>query len=288
MKERSASFLLVLTSMIWGLSFVAQSVSSASLGPFTFNTLRYLIGALTILPFAVSSMKKEKNWKKTVCGCLLCGTLLAVASVMQQIGIAESGAGKGGFITSLYIVMVPFLSVFFKKRIQKKTWIATVLAVIGMFFLCGKDMTGITDSDAFLIICAILFSFYMIALDTIGKDIDGMLLSFLQFIIADLLIFPGALVEKPQLSTIFSSWLPVIYAGILGSGIAYTFQIIAQKYVKPQKAAFLLSLESVWAVIGGVLILSERMTEKESFGCLLVFLAVVITQIDCNPQRRVV
>lgn len=280
MKEHSASFLLLLTSMIWGLSFVAQSVSSEILGPFTFNTLRYLIGAVTILPFAISSMKKEMDWKKTIKGCLICGALLSAASIMQQIGIAESGAGKGGFITSLYIVIVPCLSVVLRKKIQKKTWIAAFLAIIGMFLLCIKNGTGIAESDIYLIICSFLFSFYMIALDTVGKDIDGMLLSFFQFIIADILTLPGMIAEKPELGTILSSWLPLLYAGILGSGIAYTFQIVAQKYVKPQKAAFLLSLESVWAAIEGAVLISERMTGKETVGCILVFLAVMLSQLD--------
>lgn len=280
MKERSASFLLLLTSMIWGLSFVAQSVSSEILGPFTFNTLRYLIGSVTILPFAISSMKKEMDWKKTIKGCFICGALLSAASIMQQSGIAESGAGKGGFITSLYIVIVPCLSVVLRKKIQKKTWIAAFLAIIGMFLLCIKNGTGIAESDIYLIICSFLFSFYMIALDTVGKDIDGMLLSFFQFIIADILTLPGMIAEKPELGTILSSWLPLLYAGVLGSGIAYTFQIVAQKYVKPQKAAFLLSLESVWAAIGGAVLISERMTGKETVGCILVFLAVMLSQLD--------
>lgn len=280
MKERNASFLLLLTSMIWGLSFVAQSVSSETLGPFTFNTLRYLIGAVAILPFAIFSMKKEKDWKKTIKGSFICGALLAAASVMQQTGIAESGAGKGGFITSLYIVIVPCLSVVLQKKIQKKTWMAALLAVVGMFLLCIKNGTGIAKGDIYLIICAFLFSIYMIAVDTVRKDIDGMLLSFLQFIIADILTLPGMIAEKSELGTILSSWLPLIYTGVLGSGIAYTFQIIAQKYVKPQKAAFLLSLESVWATIGGAVLISERMTEREIAGCILVFIAVMLSQLD--------
>ena len=280
MKERNASFLLLLTSMIWGLSFVAQSVSSETLGPFTFNTLRYLIGAVAILPFAIFSMKKEKDWKKTIKGSFICGALLAAASVMQQTGIAESGAGKGGFITSLYIVIVPCLSVVLQKKIQKKTWMAALLAVVGMFLLCIKNGTGIAKGDIYLIICAFLFSIYMIAVDTVRKDIDGMLLSFLQFIIADILTLPGMIAEKSELGTILSSWLPLIYTGVLGSGIAYTFQIVAQKYVKPQKAAFLLSLESVWATIGGAVLISERMTEREIAGCILVFIAVMLSQLD--------
>ncbi len=149
-----------------------------------------------------------------------------------------------------------------------------------MFLLCIKNGTGIAESDIYLIICSFLFSFYMIALDTVGKDIDGMLLSFFQFIIADILTLPGMIAEKPELGTILSSWLPLLYAGILGSGIAYTFQIVAQKYVKPQKAAFLLSLESVWAAIGGAVLISERMTGKETVGCILVFLAVMLSQLD--------
>ena len=289
MKERNAAMLLLLTSLIWGLSFVAQSVSSESIGPFTFNSIRFLIGAIVLIPFALPSIRRECRasgyWKRTLKGGIICGICLASAAVIQQIGIAESGAGKGGFITSLYIIIVPFLSVVFGKKVEKKTWIAGIVAIAGMYLLCIGDSSGFSRGDIFLLICALFFSFHIMAIDSVGKDVDGVTLSMFQFLTAGIVTLPGMLAEGPSPSAVLSAWLPIFYAGAFSCGVAYTLQVVGQKYVRPQHAVLLLSLESVWAAVGGALILSERMTGREMAGCLIVFSAVIAAQIQL-PTRK--
>ena len=290
MKERNAAMLLLLTSLIWGLSFVAQSVSSESIGPFTFNSIRFLIGAIVLIPFALPAIRRECRdsgyWKRTLKGGIICGICLASAAVIQQIGIAESGAGKGGFITSLYIIIVPFLSVVFGKKVEKKTWIAGIVAIAGMYLLCIGDSSGFSRGDIFLLICALFFSFHIMAIDSVGKDVDGVTLSMFQFLTAGIVTLPGMLAEGPSFSAVLSAWLPIFYAGAFSCGVAYTLQVVGQKYVRPQHAVLLLSLESVWAAVGGALILSERMTGREMAGCLIVFSAVIAAQIQL-PTRKV-
>lgn len=289
MKERNAAMLLLLTSLIWGLSFVAQSVSSESIGPFTFNSIRFLIGAIVLIPFALPAIRRECKasgyWKKTLKGGIICGICLASAAVIQQIGIAESGAGKGGFITSLYIIIVPFLSVVFGKKVEKKTWIAGIVAIAGMYLLCIGDSSGFSRGDIFLLICALFFSFHIMAIDSVGRDVDGMTLSMFQFLTAGIVTLPGMLAEGPSFSAVLSAWLPIFYAGAFSCGVAYTLQVVGQKYVRPQHAVLLLSLESVWAAVGGALMLSERMTGREMAGCLIVFSAVIAAQIQL-PTRK--
>ena len=290
MKERNAALLLLLTSLIWGLSFVAQSVSAESIGPFTFNSIRFLIGAVVLVPFALPSILRDRKtpgyWKKTLKGGIICGLCLASAAVIQQIGVAESGAGKGGFITSLYIIIVPFLSVVLGKKVEKKTWIAGVIAIIGMYLLCiGGSETGFSRGDIFLLICALFFSFHIMAIDITGKDVDGVTLSMFQFLVGGIVTFPGMITEAPSAHAIISAWLPIVYAGAFSCGIAYTLQVVGQKYVRPQHAVLILSLESVWAAVGGAIILSERMNGRELIGCMLVFAAVIAAQIQL-PTRK--
>ena len=288
MKERNAILLLLLTSLIWGLSFVAQSVSSESVGPFTFNAVRLFIGAIVLIPFTLPILRKHKGDKAyftaLIKGGIICGLCLASASVTQQIGVSLSGAGKGGFITSLYIIFVPFFSLFLGKRIGKGIWLSAVIAIIGMYLLSIGEGFSITKGDIYLIICAVLFAFHIMAIDRYGKDTDGIALSQMQFLAAGIICTPGMIAEGPSLSAILDAWLPIVYAGAFSCGIAYTIQVVAQRYVKPEHAVFALSLESVWAAIGGVLILSERLTVKETIGCILVFAAVLAAQLI--PSRQ--
>ncbi len=288
MKEQKAILLLLLTSLIWGLAFVAQSVSSESVGPFTFNAIRMLLGAITLLPFSLPLFRKHLNdreyWKKAITGGILCGLCLGAASVTQQIGVSSSGAGKGGFITSLYIVIVPFMSLAVGQKIKKNIWISAVIAIIGMYLLSIGEGFSISSGDLWLILCAFLFALHIMVIDHTGKDVDGIVLSFFQFLTAGILCSVGMIFEAPQLSAVLEAWLPILYAGIFSCGIAYTLQVVGQRYVRPSRAVFALSLESVWAAIGGVLILSEKLSAKELIGCLLVFGAVLIAEAE--PQKR--
>ncbi len=285
MKERNAALLLLLTSLIWGLSFVAQSVSSESIGPFTFNAVRLIIGALVLIPFAFPGIKKHKGDRKyfqsAMKGGSLCGLLLAAASVSQQAGVAVSGAGKGGFITSLYIIIVPILSILTGRKTTLRTWLCAVVALIGMYFLTLSEGLSLSSGDTMLILCAFIFALHIMAIDKVGKDVDGVLLSMIQFFIGGLISGIGMFIfEKPEAGAILEAWLPVFYAGAFSCGIAYTLQIVGQKYMNPDHAVLILSLESVWAAIGGALILSERMTGKELLGCVLVFAAVIVSQMN--------
>lgn len=290
MKQRNAALLLLLTSAIWGLSFVAQSDASGHVGPFTFNSLRFFIGAIVLLPFALPSIRKGMRtkgyWKKTLRAGIACGLCLAAASVTQQIGVATSGAGKGGFITSLYVVIVPFISLIMGSKIQAKTWIAGVIALIGMYLLCLTGEGGLASGDLWLIACALLFSLHIIVIDSLGAGVDGVTLSMFQFLTAGILTLPGMLVEGPSMATLLAAWLPIAYAGVFSCGIAYTLQVVAQKHIKPSSASLILSLESVWAAIGGALILSERMSVAETIGSALVFLAVILGQLQFPTKEE--
>lgn len=289
MRERNAALLLLLTSFIWGLSFVAQSVSSELVGPFTFNSVRLLIGAVVLMPLAIPRIlkhRKEAGWlKRTMRAGIVCGILLAIASVTQQIGVAQSGAGKGGFITSIYIIIVPFISLIFGRKVAMKTWIAGILALAGMYLLCMLGESGISTGDIYLLICALFFSLHIMAIDELGKYVDGLVMSCLQFLVGGLVAMPGMVLEGPQASAILSAWLPILYSGAFSCGIAYTLQVIGQKYVQPSHAVLLLSLESVWAAIGGALLLGERMSFGQVCGCLLVFASVLLAQLGKSPEN---
>ena len=287
MKENKALLLLLLTSLIWGFAFVAQSVSSESVGPFTFNSIRMLIGAIVLLPFAIPYLRKHKGDKaylrNTVKGGILCGLCLGAASVTQQMGVSLSGAGKGGFITSLYIIFVPFMSVFTGQKIRKEIWFSAAVALIGMYLLSIGEGFTISEGDLFLILCALLFALHIMVIVSTGKETDGIVLSFFQFLTAGILAGIGMIFEKPQLTALQEAWLPILYAGALSCGVAYTLQVVGQRYVRPSRAVFALSLESVWAAIGGALILSEKLSAKELTGCILVFAAVLVAELA--PQK---
>ena len=287
MKEQKAILLLLATSFIWGFSFVAQSVSSESIGPFTFNSIRMLIGSLTLLPVAIPVFRRHRGdsvyLKKALTGGILCGICLAAASIVQQIGVSISGAGKGGFITSLYMIIVPFISRLFGKKIEKKIWFCAMIALIGMYMLCLSGGMSIGRGDIFLVLCAILFSCHILVIEKVSKDSDGVELSLFQFLFGGIMCSIGMLIfERPDFQSIKEAFLPLAYAGFLSCGVAYTLQTVAQKYVQATKATLALSLESVWAAIGGALILSERLSVNEIIGCALVFLAVLLAQLDVH------
>ena len=285
MRERNAVLLLLLTSFIWGLSFVAQSVSTESIGAFTFNGIRMVLGAIVLIPVAFKTLKihvKDKAYmKRTIKGGLLMGLFLAAASMTQQIGIETTDAGKAAFITSLYMIIVPFISRIFGKKIEKKIWVCALIALAGMYMLCLSGGMSISRGDLYLFACAILFSCHILVIEKVSKDSDGVELSMFQFFFGGLMCLIGMLIfERPDLSSIKEAALPLAYAGFLSCGVAYTLQTVAQKYVQASKATLALSLESVWAAIGGALILSERLSLNELIGCALVFLAVLLAQID--------
>lgn len=300
--------LLVLTALIWGSAFVAQSVGMDYIGPFTFNSVRSILGGIVLLPViwimgrskdrqsklgdiagdtaASVRVEKEKGDKKTLLvGGICCGIALAIASELQQIGLVYTTAGKAGFITALYILIVPVLGLFLGKKPGLKIWIGVGIAIVGMYFLCIKEGFSISVGDLLVVICAFVFSVHILIIDYFSPKVDGVKLSCIQFWISGVLCaVPMFLFEKPEVGAILAAYAPLLYAGVLSCGVAYTLQIIAQKNTDPTVASLILSLESVFAALTGWLIIHESLSPKELFGCVLVFAAIILAQL---PEKRI-
>lgn len=295
MKHRlTNNILLALTALIWGSAFVAQSVGMDYLGPFTFNSIRSLMGGIVLLPviFIMKRQRRKSRQEETssgdrktlIIGGICCGIALAAASSLQQIGIVYTSAGKAGFITALYILIVPIMGLFLGRRVGLKVWIGVALAVAGMYFLCITDGFSISKGDFLVFLCAIVFSVHILVIDHFAPKVDGVALSCIQFFVSGILCAVPMLVqEQPQMDAILAAWMPLAYAGVLSSGVAYTLQVIAQKNTDPTVASLLLSLESVFSVLTGWVILGEHLSGRELFGCALVFAAVLLAQI---PGRK--
>ena len=295
-KTTRSNLLLLLASLIWGAAFVAQSVGMDFVGPFTFNGLRFLIGAIVLLPciFIIDKQRgthagiwgtKNPAQRKTLlAGGFFCGLAMLVGSSLQQIGIAYTSVGKAGFITALYIVMVPVLGLFARKKVSMRVWCSVGLAVLGMYLLCINEGFSISKGDAIILLSAFFFSLHILIIDHFARKVDGVRLSCLQFFVCGAIsLVPMFTFETPQIANIIGAWLPLLYAGVLSCGVAYTLQIIGQKHTSPAVASLILSLESVFAVLAGWVILGETLSPKELFGCLLVFVAIVLTQL---PGRK--
>lgn len=296
MKRKSTNnFLLALTAFIWGSAFVAQSVGMDYLGPFTFNSIRCLMGGIVLIPvlllFKRNGRKKSQEQvaevagagigsrKDLIVGGICCGLALAAGSSLQQIGLVYTTAGKAGFITALYIVIVPVMGILLGKRVGLKVWIGVVLAATGMYFLCITEGFSIAKGDFFVFLCAAAFSVHILVIDYFAPKVDGVALSCIQFFVCGILCAVPMLVsEQPQISQIMEAWVPLAYAGVLSCGVAYTLQVVAQKNTDPAVASLILSLESVFSVLAGWVILGERLSGRELFGCALVFTAVILAQ----------
>ena len=256
-----------------------------SIGPWTFTCVRSFVAGLTLLvliPFIDHSPKpaEKKDKGMLIKGGILCGLCLTGASMFQQAGIVSTTVGKAGFITALYVVLVPVFSLFLGKRMEKKIWLSIILAVLGLYFLCMKDSFSLSAGDTLVMICAVMFALHILVIDHYTPLVDGIRMSCIQFFVCGIICFVGMfLFEKPSLSAIMNAAVPILYAGILSSGAGYTMQIVGQRDTDPSIASLLLSLESVFAVIGGFLILHQALTIRELFGCLLSFGAVLLAEL---------
>lgn len=285
--------MLLLTAFIWGIAFVAQRVGGDIVGPFTFNAVRMFIGGFTLLPCIYllrnkSTIKKEqavtkkqllsKN-KKLYIGGILCGAILFIAGSLQQIGLTYTTASKAGFITALYIIIVPILGIFLKKRPSITLWISILIALFGMYLLCITDGFKIATGDILIILCAFSFSVHILVIDYFSPFVDGVKMSCIQFFVCGLFSSIAMfLVETPHISFIFQAWIPLLYTGILSCGVAYTFQILGQKKVNPVIASLIMSLESVFSALGGWILLGESLSSRELIGCIFVFAAIILAQ----------
>ena len=292
MRPKNAA-ILMLTAFIWGTAFVAQSVGLDYLGPFTFNGVRSLIGAAALLPCIwllqilnkkEGTVKEEGSRKDLIIGGIACGLLLFAASSLQQIGIQYTSAGKAGFITAFYIVIVPVLGIFLHKKIGWKVWIAVLLALAGLYFLCITEKFTIGKGDIFIFLCALVFSLHIMVIDHFSPMVDGVKMSCIQFLVCGIVSIPFmVLTETPRLDAMLAGWFPLVYAGVFSCGVAYTLQIVGQKNVNPAIASLILSLESCFSVLAGWMILGERLSVRESAGCILMFAAIILAQL---PDKK--
>ncbi len=304
----------MLTSFIWGSAFVAQSSGMDYVGPYTYNMARNVLAFLFLIPVIYVIGKKkgvtdnagsgtgiddaasgEANWKSillpdrtTLVGGIYCGLVMAVASSLQQIGITMTTAGKAGFITALYIILVPLMGVFIGKKIPRIIWFCVVLAMAGFYLLCVKEGFSISKGDILVLFCSVGFSVHIMTIDHFtSKGVDGVKMACIQFAVAAIVMTPLMFaLENPSVSGLLSAWMTISYAGILSSGVGFTLQIVAQKDTDPTTATLIMSLESVFSAVSGCLFLNEVLLPKEILGCILVFVAVILAQVPLPVKSK--
>lgn len=315
--EWKSPALLFLTAVVWGVAFVAQSVGMDYVGPFTFNCIRCLIGAVVLVPCIWfldgwkqrpdgASCGRESAGAQDSASCsrrsagaqdgasdgshallaggICCGLALFVASNLQQIGIQYTTVGKAGFITALYIVMVPVFGIFLKKRAGIRVWVSVALAVAGLYLLCITDRLALGKGDILVLLCAVVFAVHILVVDHFSAKADGVRMSCIQFLVCGLLSGVCMLItEHPEMRLILQAWQPILYAGVFSCGVGYTLQIVGQKGTDPTVASLILSLESVVSVLAGWLLLGQRLSVRELGGCALMFAAILLAQM---PERR--
>lgn len=309
------TFFLFLTAMIWGAAFVAQSVSMDYIGPFTFICLRSVIGGLFLIPVIIvfdgirkksqnesadvvnsenilhieTEEKQRLSWKnkQLIEGGIVCGIFLFFANCFQQTGIQYTTVGKAGFITTFYIIIVPLIGLFFKKYCGILTWIGVIIALAGLYFLCITQKLTIQRGDALILCCSVLYAGQILAIDHYNPFVDGVKMSCIQFLTGGIL---GAvfmfLFENPSIAMILSAAGPILYTGIMSTGVGYTLQIVGQKGLNPTVAALILSLESVFSALSGYVFLHQVLTTRELIGCALMFIAIVLAQLP-DIRRKV-
>lgn len=298
------SLILLLTATIWGIAFVAQSEGGDAVGAFTFNATRSLIGSLVLIPviFLLNKINPQENSHNSssadssssgnifsrnrtlILGGISCGICLCLASNFQQVGIQYTSVGKAGFITACYIVIVPILGLFMKKKCSPFIWAAVAMALVGLYLLCITDGFSIGKGDILVLICAFLFSLHILVIDYFSPKVDGVKMSCIQFFVCGVLTaIPAVIFEHPQLSDFHGAWGAILYAGVMSCGVAYTLQIIGQKNMNPTVASLILSLESCISVLAGWIILGQHLSTREIIGCVVMFAAIVLAQL---PQKE--
>lgn len=287
----------ILAALIWGTAFVAQSVCTDYVPPFAFNAIRSFIAVAALIPTAFvfdaaarrrGEPPEQTNWRQLVLGGFCCGAALAVSANLQQAGLADTSAGKAGFITAFYVVLVPVLGLFLKKYNGIQIWISIAIALIGLYLLCIKAGEGFffQTSDLLLISCALFFAVQILVIDHFIQYVDGVKLSCVQFIFTGLISAVLSLIfETVSWSNVFACLLPILYVGVFSSGVAYTLQILAQKDANPTVVSLLFSLEAVFSVIAGAILLGDRMTVREYLGCVLMFAAVILAQAPLSRKN---
>ena len=298
-KQLRGGAMLMLTALIWGTAFVAQSVGMDYLGPCAFTATRNFIGCVALLPVIALASRLRSGaqpeeaapapGKKALFGWgAACGLLLGGATLLQQAGMQTASAGKAGFLTALYIVIVPVLGIFLGRRPGLKVWMGVVLALVGAYLLSVKGGAGIASGDLLVIASAVVFSLHILVIDSVPAGVDGVRLSCVQFLVAGAFALVLALfLESFTWRDILSAWVPLLYTGVVSSGVGYTLQILGQRTVNPTVASLILSLESVFAALAGWAILGQALSLRELFGCALVFVAVILAQLPRKKGRAI-
>lgn len=297
------NLILMLTALIWGTGFVSQSIGTGYVGPCTFLAMRSYIGGIALLPCIFflgkvapsdSGSAVKKDTKTLIIGGICCGAALFCASIFQQIGIMHTTVGKAGFLTALYIIIVPVLGLFFKKKVGLNIWISALIAVFGMYLLCVKESFAIGQGDMLVMLCAFMFSVHILVIDHFSPKVDCVKMSCIQFFVCAVIstVFMFAL-ETPDFASLWSAKTAILYSGILSSGMGYTLQIIGQQGNDPTVSSLILSLESVFSMISGWIVLHEKFSPKEAIGSLLIFAAIILSQLPkeifqkiCGKGRR--
>ncbi len=301
-KKLLGNSLLLFTAMIWGTAFVFQRVGMESIEPVTFNAARMALAAVFVGSVSFLLWKKEKKsaspartaedqqryTRNTVIGGICCGCFLSIASILQQMGLVYTTAGKAGFITAMYILLVPITGrLLFRKRNTWLVWLAVLFGVAGMYFLCITEEFRLSHGDTLICLCALFFTFHILCCDHFAPRGDPIRISAIQFATATVISAVAAAVfETPTAEKIASALVPILYCGLVSGGIGYTLQIVAQKYTDPTIASLLMSMESVFAMIAGTVLLGEQMTARELTGCLIMFAAIVLVQIPLPKRDR--
>lgn len=298
-KKMRGNILLFITAFIWGCAFVAQRTGMEYIGPLTFNGIRSFVGGFTLLIYLFIRNRLQKNKKidqnsdkaknppskkfTFFCG-LVCGICLFAGTTLQQMGMVYTTAGKAGFITALYIILVPLLGIFLGKKIRPVVWLGVLLALAGLYLLCvGEDFT-VNKGDMLVLLCSFAFTIHITFVDKVSQRIDGVVISCIQLFICGLISVPGMLLfEVIDWNLIMQCSIPILYAGVLSCGVAYTLQIVAQKYTEPTVASMIMSLESVFALLSGMIILKESIAPHEIIGCVVMFAAIILAQL---PEKK--
>lgn len=296
MKKLKSNLLLLMTAMIWGFAFVAQRIGADSVGPFTFNGTRFILGAISIIPVILIFEKKEveksihsSKINVTFKAGALAGIVLFIASALQQWGVEITGsAGKSSFLTGIYTVLVPIFGIFLGKKTTLNVWVGALLAVAGMFLICINEKWQISYGDGVLLVGAIFWALHILVIDKFVDGIYPIRFAFTQFLVCGILgLLCAASFEDISLAGLQAASIPILYSGILSAGVAYTCQIIGQKSADPTYASIILSTESMFGAIGGAVILGETMTLRAYIGCFLIFAGIIVSQLifKKNPLK---
>ena len=288
-KETTGSLMLFVTAMIWGSAFLAQQSGMEHIGPFTMQAIRYTLAGLALIPFIAICDKMGKFTKKPVTheekkfqygSGAVCGVLLCAASILQQYGLLYTSVGKSGFITALYIVLVPLIGLLFGRKTDVFTWIYAVIAVVGLYILSVSCAVSVNVGDLLTLGCAVIFALHILKIDSVSGKLDGVRLACTQFFVCAALSYVGMFaLETPVWSDILRSWFPIVYAGVMSGGVSYTMQILGQQSVPPTIASMIMSLESVFAALFGWLIGGQTLSGRELLGCAIMFVAIVLSQL---------